>query len=304
MSSRDSYLAWLSKPLIEHANKVLSKDLNKSGERLYDHWCRRTRKECFMASYQNEFFRASYCINRLAISARSYIQAADRICADVPEFMDFLRSVRHVISIGCGPGSDAIGLLAFLGCGLPQQQQQQEQEKAELQEQQRIVFYMIDQCDSWADYVSALDAHLVNTGSSLWFKPLRFKDIGHEAYLPPADMIVFSFANTALMDPQLWPQLVRRYRLVLVLDSVRETLKDEYDGCKFNSFQLSDRTRCYFHLAGYSSTNSSKKENLDYSPEAAKVDTEAAMPPPSPMSEPSPTPTTSDAPDVASIAND
>ena len=58
-------------------------------------------------------------------------------------------------------------------------------------------------------------------GVSVWFRAWRFAKKGVGACLPDADIVAFSFANTTLMDKGIWPQLLQRYRFILVLDGMK-----------------------------------------------------------------------------------
>ncbi|CAH8602669.1 unnamed protein product [Heterobilharzia americana] len=195
------------------------------------------RKECLLAYYDNDTFRATYTRQRYLNSATSFLQAlVYRIIPENPDVELYLRhNVSRIISIGVGPGPDIAAYLAYARCrGFTQ----------------RIVYYAIDQCAGWEYQVS------------VWFKSYRFGKREDVETLPNADMIVFSFANTALMASAIWPLLQQRYRLIVVLDGIKEVVVDSFLDAGFKDFTLTERTNVYYHFAGGSVQSENDKIQL------------------------------------------
>ncbi|VDP99470.1 unnamed protein product [Trichobilharzia regenti] len=135
-----------------------------------------------------------------------------RIIPENPDVESYLRhNVSRIISIGVGPGPDIAAYLAYARCrGFTQ----------------RLVYYAMDQCAGWASYLAAFDRQWSTEYQvSVWFKCFRFGKREDVQTLPDADMVVFSFANTALMASSVWPLLQQRYRLIVVLDGIKEVSK-------------------------------------------------------------------------------
>lgn len=116
--------------------------------------------------------------------------------------------VRRVVSIGAGPGSDMAAFVAFARCrGFTN----------------RLVYYTIDQSEGWSTFLNAFDRQWSMVHNvSVWFKSQRFGKRDDVACLPDADMMVFSFSNTTLMDKAIWPLLQKRYPFILVLDGMKD----------------------------------------------------------------------------------
>lgn len=133
----------------------------------------------------------------------------ERLIPEHPDLETYLLNhVSRVISVGVGPGSDIAALLAYVRCrGVSN----------------RLVYYAIDQSEGWSTFIGAFDRHWSMVHNiSIWFKPWRFGKRDHVTCLPDADMMVFSFSNTTLMDKAVWPLLMERYRFILVLDGMKE----------------------------------------------------------------------------------
>ncbi|VDP14905.1 unnamed protein product [Echinostoma caproni] len=196
------------------------------------------RKECLLAYYDNDSFRATYAQRRFLSSATSFLQAlVYRIIPETPEVETYLREhVSRVISIGVGPGPDMVAFVAY----------------ARLHGfQQRLVYYAMDQCAGWGMYLAAFDRHWSSEHRvSVWFKQHRFGKREDVDTLPDADMLVFSFANTALMASTIWPLLQARYRLIVVLDGIKEVVVDSFLDAGFRDFTLTEKTSVYYHFGG------------------------------------------------------
>ncbi len=139
-----------------------------------------------------------------------FLQAlVERIIPEHPDVEVYLRDhVRRVISVGVGPGADIAAYLSFARCrGF----------------KNRLVYYAIDQSEGWSPFVMAFDRQWSMVHNiSVWFKSWRFGKRDDVACLPDADMLVFSFSNTTLMDKAIWPLLQKRYRFILVLDGMKD----------------------------------------------------------------------------------
>lgn len=231
------FLTELYEPLKKKIQTILSGDTDRRGQRLYFEWCKVRRKECLLAYYDNQYFRAIYTNYRFLSSATSFLQAlTERILPDNPHVEDFLRDqVTRVVSIGVGPGADVAAYLAFARSrGF----------------QQRLVYYVMDQGEGWAQYLNLLDRQWSTLHNiSIWFKHWRFGKRDDVHCLPDADMAVFSFSNTALMDGAIWPLLQKRYRLVIVLDGMKDMVVSNFLGAGFHDFRLSERTYVYYHFS-------------------------------------------------------
>lgn len=125
-----------------------------------------------------------------------------------------MENVHRVISVGVGPGSDIAAFLAYIRCrGVAN----------------RLVYYAIDQSEGWSTFLSAFDRRWSMVHNiSVWFKPWRFGKRDDVACLPDADMMVFSFSNTTLMDKAIWPLLIEKYKFILVLDGMKDVSSVEY----------------------------------------------------------------------------
>jgi hypothetical protein len=252
----------LYKPLQNFTDEILKRDFQNRGMRLYGEWGRTKRKEFLLSYYDNEFFRAQYARNRFQNSARSFLQAlALRILPQSPPVEKYLTSVTRVISIGVGPASDVAGFLAYLRTrGM----------------NQRLTYFVLDQCSQWNEYIRTCDRHWAGKYNvSMWFKNARIVNMDSLNLLPDADMIVFSFSNTALMEPSIWPVLQRRYRLIIVLDGIKEILIDSFFECQFQKFQLNEKTNLYytfnFENDPHEQTAGNSSENLGMSTNDASL---------------------------------
>nr|VZI33695.1 unnamed protein product [Spirometra erinaceieuropaei] len=110
---------------------------------------------------------------------------------------------------------------------------------------------------------------------SIWFKNWRFGKRDDVSCLPDADMMVFSFSNTTLMDKAIWPLLQERYRFILVLDGMKDMVVTNFGYAGFSDFRLSEKTTVYYHFAGLPSTSAPDSTTPAESP----------LPPPPPSSE-------------------
>ncbi|VEL21352.1 unnamed protein product [Protopolystoma xenopodis] len=137
-----------------------------------------------------------------------------RVIPETPEIESFLDDcVSRVISIGVGPGPDVAALVAYLRL----------RKTFVPGTSNRLVYYAIDKCSGWSVYLDAFDrAWSAVHGVSVWFRTARFGEATDVAKLPDADLIVFSFANTTLMSSTVWPALQARYRMIFVLDGMKE----------------------------------------------------------------------------------
>lgn len=217
---------------------VLDSDKIHRGDTLYREWGKMRRKECLLAYYDNDNFRAAYAQQRFLNSATSFLQAlVYRIIPENPSVEAYLKDhVSRVISIGCGPGPDVAAYVAYARAhGF----------------RQRLVYYCIDQCAGWNIYLSTFDRHWSTEHRlSIWFKNLRFGKLEDVESLPDADMLVFSFANTSMMSSTIWTPLSKRYRLIVVLDGIKEVLVDSFLDAGFRDFTLTEKTSVYYHFAG------------------------------------------------------
>ncbi|VDD80269.1 unnamed protein product [Mesocestoides corti] len=228
----------LYEPIGKKVHSILSSDHDRRGEKLYQEWCKVRRKECLLAYYDNPVFRAIYTNYRFLSSATSFLQAlVERIIPEHPEVEVYLRDhVKRVISIGVGPGADIAAFLSFARCrGFTN----------------RLVYYSIDQSEGWSPFLMAFDRQwsMVH-GVSIWFKSWRFGKRDDVVCLPDADMVVFSFSNTTLMDKAIWPLLQERYRFILVLDGMKDMVVTNFSGAGFSDFRLSEKTTVYYHFGG------------------------------------------------------
>ncbi|CAH8643165.1 unnamed protein product [Schistosoma rodhaini] len=203
----------LYQPIEKLLNSTLKSDREQRGQSLYREWGKIRRKECLLAYYDNDTFRATYTRQRYINSSTSFLQAlVYRIIPGNPDVEIYLRDhVSRIISIGVGPGPDIAAYLAYARCrGFTQ----------------RIIYFAIDQCAGWGNYLAAFDRQWSSEYQvSVWFKSSRFNNRDDVETLPDADMIVFSFANTALMASTIWPLLQQRYRFIIVLDGIKEVSK-------------------------------------------------------------------------------
>ncbi|VDK42666.1 unnamed protein product [Taenia asiatica] len=228
----------LYEPIGKQVHSILSADHHHRGERLYAEWCKFRRKECLMAYYDNPIFRAIYTNYRFFGSATSFLQAlVERIIPEHPDLEIYLRDhVSRVISVGVGPGTDIAAFLSFARCrGFTN----------------RLVYYAIDQSEGWSTFLSAFDRHWSMVHNiSVWFKSWRFGKRDDVACLPDADMMVFSFSNTTLMDRAIWPLLQQRYRFILVLDGMKDMVVTNFGAAGFSDFRLSEKTTVYYYFTG------------------------------------------------------
>ncbi|KAF7257570.1 hypothetical protein EG68_05143 [Paragonimus skrjabini miyazakii] len=228
----------LYQPVEKLITSVLDADKSRRGYYLYIEWGKMRRKECLLANYDNDFFRATYAQYRFLSSATSFLQAlVYRIIPQAPLVETYLREhVSRVISIGVGPGPDMAAYVAYARThGF----------------KQRLIYYCIDQCPGWSMYLSAFDRHWsAEHRVSVWFKNYRFGKREDVETLPDADMLVFSFANTSLMSGAIWPLLKARYRLIVVLDGIKEVLVDSFLDAGFSDFTLTEKTNVYYHFGG------------------------------------------------------
>nr|VZI33694.1 unnamed protein product [Spirometra erinaceieuropaei] len=253
----------LYEPIGKQVQTILSADHDHRGERLYREWCKIRRKECLLAYYDNQIFRAIYSNYRFLSSATSFLQAlTERIIPQHPDVEVYLRDhVRRVISVGVGPGADIAAFVAFARTrGFTN----------------RLVYYAIDQSDGWSTFLNAFDRQWSMVHNvSIWFKNWRFGKRDDVSCLPDADMMVFSFSNTTLMDKAIWPLLQERYRFILVLDGMKDMVVTNFGYAGFSDFRLSEKTTVYYHFAGLPSTSA---------PDPT-TPTESPLPPASPSSE-------------------
>ncbi|CAH8867493.1 unnamed protein product [Trichobilharzia szidati] len=228
----------LYQPIEKVLSNTLEADRGQRGQNLYREWGQIRRKECLLAYYDNDTFRATYTRQRFVNSATSFLQAlVYRIIPENPDVETYLRHhVSRIISIGVGPGPDIAAYLAYARCrGFTQ----------------RLVYYAMDQCAGWASYLAAFDRQWSTEYQvSVWFKCFRFGKREDVQTLPDADMVVFSFANTALMASSVWPLLQQRYRLIVVLDGIKEAVIDSFLDSGFKDFTLTERTNVYYHFSG------------------------------------------------------
>ncbi|KAA0199477.1 hypothetical protein FBUS_06406, partial [Fasciolopsis buskii] len=164
-----------------------------------------------------------------------------RIIPETPDVETYLREhVSRVISIGVGPGPDMVAFVAYA---------------REHGFKQRLVYYTLDQCAGWGVYLAAFDRHWSSEHRvSVWFKQYRFGKREDVDTLPDGDMLVFSFANTALMASTIWPLLQARYRLIVVLDGIKEAVVDSFLDAGFRNFTLTEKTSVYYHFGGLPAT--------------------------------------------------
>ncbi|TPP56907.1 hypothetical protein FGIG_10362 [Fasciola gigantica] len=239
----------LYQPIEKLLHTVLESDKIHRGDSLYREWGKMRRKECLLAYYDNDNFRATYALRRFLSSATSFLQAlVYRIIPETPDVETYLRQhVSRVISIGVGPGPDMVAFVAYARVhGF----------------KQRLVYYTLDQCAGWGMYLAAFDRHWSSEHRvSVWFKQFRFGKREDVDTLPDGDMLVFSFANTALMASSIWPLLQARYRLIVVLDGIKENVTpsyldlfgavvDSFLDAGFRNFTLTEKTSVYYHFAG------------------------------------------------------
>nr|CUU97402.1 hypothetical transcript [Hymenolepis microstoma] len=200
----------LYEPTAKVVNSILSNDYAHRGQQLYAEWCKVGKKECLLAYYDTPVFRAIYTNYRFLSSATSFLQAlVERLIPEHPDLETYLlQSVCRVITVGVGPGSDIAAFLAYIRCrGV----------------NSRLVYYAIDQSEGWSSFLSAFDRYWSMVHNiSIWFKSWRFGKRDDVACLPDADMVVFSFSNTTLMDKAIWPLLIQRYKFILVLDGMKD----------------------------------------------------------------------------------
>lgn len=64
----------LYQPIKKKVAEILSSDHDRRGDRLYQEWCKVRRKECLLAYYDNQTFRAIYANYRFLSSATSFLQ--------------------------------------------------------------------------------------------------------------------------------------------------------------------------------------------------------------------------------------
>ncbi|VDL19351.1 unnamed protein product [Hymenolepis diminuta] len=228
----------LYEPTEKVVNSILSNDYAHRGQKLYSEWCKVGKKECLLAYYDTPVFRAIYTYYRFLSSATSFLQAlVERLIPEHPDLETYLlQNVRRVISVGVGPGSDIAAFLAYIRCrGVTN----------------RLVYYAIDQSEGWSTFLSAFDRHWSMVHNfSIWFKPWRFGKRDDVACLPDADMMVFSFSNTTLMDKAIWPLLIQRYKFILVLDGMKDRVVTNLGAAGFSDFRLSEKTTIYYYFAG------------------------------------------------------
>ncbi|KAG5441450.1 hypothetical protein CSKR_107643 [Clonorchis sinensis] len=231
-------MAELYQPIEKLIQTVLESDKAHRGDNLYREWGKMRRKECLLAYYDNDNFRATYAQQRFLSSATSFLQAlVYRIIPETPAVETYLKDhVSRIISVGVGPGPDVVAYVAYARThGF----------------KQRLVYYCLDQCSGWGMYLATLDRHwAAEHHLSIWFKPFRFGKPEDVDTLPDADMLVFSFANTALMSHTIWPLLQARYRLIVVLDGIKEVVVDSFLDAGFKDFTLTEKTSVYYHFAG------------------------------------------------------
>ncbi|CAH8607226.1 unnamed protein product [Schistosoma intercalatum] len=228
----------LYQPIEKLLNSTLKSDREQRGQSLYREWGKIRRKECLLAYYDNDTFRATYTRQRYINSSTSFLQAlVYRIIPENPDVEVYLRDhVSRIISIGVGPGPDIAAYLAYARCrGFTQ----------------RIIYFAIDQCAGWGNYLAAFDRQWSSEYQvSVWFKSSRFNNRDDVETLPDADMVVFSFANTALMASTIWPLLQQRYRFIIVLDGIKEVVVDSFLNAGFKDITLTERTKVYYHFNG------------------------------------------------------
>ncbi|CAH8551455.1 unnamed protein product [Schistosoma turkestanicum] len=226
----------LYQPIDKLINSILRSDREQRGQSLYREWGKIRRKECLLTYYDNDTFRATYTQKRYINSATSFLQAlVYRIIPENPQVEVYLREhVTRLISIGVGPGPDIAAYLAYARCrGF----------------NQRIIYYAIDQCSGWGNYLTVFDRQWSSQYKiSVWFKQSRIHIRDDIDTLPDADMIVFSFANTALMASNIWPLLQQRYRFIIVLDGIKEVVVDSFLNAGFKDITLTERTKVYYHF--------------------------------------------------------
>ncbi|VDO04162.1 unnamed protein product [Rodentolepis nana] len=228
----------LYEPTAKVVNSILSNDYAHRGQKLYAEWCKVGKKECLLAYYDTPVFRAIYTNYRFLSSATSFLQAlVERLIPEHPDLETYLlQSVHRVITVGVGPGSDIAAFLAYIRCrGV----------------KNRLVYYAIDQSEGWSTFLSAFDRHWSMVHNfTIWFKPWRFGKRDDVACLPDADMLVFSFSNTTLMDKAIWPLLMERYKFILVLDGMKDRVVTNLGAAGFSDFRLSEKTTVYYHFSG------------------------------------------------------
>lgn len=226
----------LYQPIEKLLTSVLEADRSRRGDTLYREWGKIRRKECLLTYYDNDTFRATYTRQRFLNSATSFLQAlVYRIIPENPGVETYLREhVSRIISIGVGPGPDLAAYVAYARShGFTQ----------------RLVYYALDQCSGWGAYLNAFDRHWASEYRvSVWFKNFRFGKREDVQTLPDADMLVFSFANTALMAATIWPLLQQRYPLIIVLDGIKEVVVDSFLDAGFKDFTLTEKTNVYYHF--------------------------------------------------------
>ncbi|KAL3311324.1 hypothetical protein Ciccas_010098 [Cichlidogyrus casuarinus] len=229
----------LSQPVLKISEDALQKDKMHRADQLYRDWGSVSSKEYLVSYYNNELFLAVYTKRRFVVSATSFLQAlVYRIFPECPEVEPYITTnVSRVISVGCGSGADIAAFLAFFHSRSISRQ---------------LVYYAIDQSPGWNQYISALDKVVsAEYRTTIWFKNAFFgMNCSDLDMLPEADMVVFSFANTARINPYIWELMQIKYRLIIVLDGVKEVLKTNFGDVKFKNLRLSSKTTVYFYFRG------------------------------------------------------
>ncbi|PAA48315.1 hypothetical protein BOX15_Mlig033321g1, partial [Macrostomum lignano] len=239
--------AWLSSVLTKAVHRCAQEKLDRNrdsrsrGWLRYNEWEQKKWKQQHYEYYDDELFRCCYAINKLPWSVGISAKSLEAV-SNVEAVNRVLLSSQTGVCVGCGPGSDAIALLA-------------RRHHHSAGPAQPLVMFLVDRCGGWQPLISSIDEQLreQRLPYSLWFKAGCVRNAADAAkLLPDADLVVLSFAHSVNAEPDLWPHLAARYKLVLVIDITSEALADALQRVGFTACQIESQSAVsiFYCLAG------------------------------------------------------